>query len=158
MYLLKIYYDEFTHSHKEICYNSEKECLEKFIEQINLYINFKRYKIILPGWKINQDEIDKLQQDIRVGLNKIDNAKQLNLPSLKEFILENEIIVGQSKNMVKKLIDEQRDYIKEKQKEISENSFPDYVIKFYDKEIKQNGLRTPRFEIVEVNSFENRFD
>ena len=158
MYLLKIYYDEFTHSHKEICYNSEKECLEKFIEQINLYINFKRYKIILPGWEINQSEIDRLERDIRINLNKLDNAKNLNLPSLKEFILEKEIIVGQSKIMVKKLIDEQRDYIKEKQKEISENSFPDYVIKFYEKEIKRHRLRTPRFEIVEVKSFENRFE
>jgi hypothetical protein len=73
---------------------------------------------------------------------------------LKENILEKEIIVGQLKLMLKKLQDEQYKHIKQKQKEISSNTFPTYIQKFYVKHIKQKRIYRPNFQIVEVDSFE----
>lgn len=157
MYLLKIEHniDVGEYHVIDICFSSDKESLEKFIEQIKFYIQYKKKDLILPEWKINQVEINNICNELRQHLTTLDYMKKLNLISLKENILEKEIIVGQLKLMLKKLQDEQYKHIKQKQKEISSNTFPTYVQKFYTKHIKQKRIYRLEFKIVEVVSFES---
>lgn len=157
MYLLKMKctIDSCEYNTIDICFGSNKELLEIFIEQIKLYIQYKKKNLILPEWKINQVEIDIIHNDLRQHLTALDYMKKLNLISLKENILEKEIIIGQLKHMLKKLQDEQYKHIKQKQKEISLNTFPTYIQIFYKKHIKQKRIYKPTFQIVEVDSFEN---
>lgn len=157
MYLLKMSYSiDFNREETiDICYGSDKNLLDNFIKQVELYCQHKKKNLVLPEWLINSTEIKEILKDLGPLQSKLYSMKQLNLDSLKGDILEHEIIVGQLRIKLDALNKEQRKYIEQKQKEITTKEFPQYIQTFYSEQIKQKNSYLPVFKVVEISSFED---
>lgn len=157
MYLLKMSYSiDFNREETiDICYGSDKNLLDNFIEQVEQYTQYKKKNLVLPEWLINSTEIKEILKDLGPLQAKLYSMKQLNLDSLKDDILEHEIIVGQLRIKLDTLNKEQRKYIEQKQKEITTKEFPQYIQNFYSEQIKQKNSYLPVFKVVEISSFED---
>lgn len=157
MYLLKMSYSiDFNREETiDICYGSDKNLLDNFINQVELYCQYKKKNLVLPEWLINSTEIMEILKDLGPLQSKLYSMKQLNLDSLKCDILEHEIIVGQLRIKLDMLNKEQRKYIEQKQKEITTKEFPQYIQMFYLDIVKNKRFYNPTFKIVEIESFES---